>query len=267
MVSRTHGEVAAAHCASIFARSTSSSKSSTRASRAADATPARRTRGTCTRVIVRSTATILADPARDEALDRRFRASAACTRSPSTAAAQRSVARIGDVDRPFARPPQDDRRRLSRDDRRDSQLRQIDDRQCAACGARPPKPKDRAGVTRHVCNGFASLRDVELMDTPGVLPPKISKGTSQWMLALCGAVPRDKLRPARSRRGLPCAGCMRAPHAARSRSRGVRRARAASCAAAANIDYHNAAQSYIRAFNEGAFGRITLEAPDDAEAA
>ena len=33
------------------------------------------------------------------------------------------------------------------------------------------------------------------------------------------------------------------------------------------IDYHNAAQSYMRAFNEGAFGRISLESPDDAEAA
>jgi ribosome biogenesis GTPase A len=33
------------------------------------------------------------------------------------------------------------------------------------------------------------------------------------------------------------------------------------------IDYHNAAQSYISAFNDGAFGRISLEAPDDAEAA
>jgi ribosome biogenesis GTPase A len=33
------------------------------------------------------------------------------------------------------------------------------------------------------------------------------------------------------------------------------------------IDYHNAARSYIRAFNDGAFGRISLEAPDDPEAA
>jgi ribosome biogenesis GTPase A len=33
------------------------------------------------------------------------------------------------------------------------------------------------------------------------------------------------------------------------------------------LDYHNAAHSYIRAFNEGAFGRISLEAPDDTEAA
>ena len=33
------------------------------------------------------------------------------------------------------------------------------------------------------------------------------------------------------------------------------------------IDYHNAAQSYVSAFNDGAFGRISLEAPDDPEAA
>ena len=33
------------------------------------------------------------------------------------------------------------------------------------------------------------------------------------------------------------------------------------------VDYHNAAQSYISAFNDGVFGRISLESPDDAEAA
>jgi ribosome biogenesis GTPase A len=34
-----------------------------------------------------------------------------------------------------------------------------------------------------------------------------------------------------------------------------------------NVDYHNAAQSYIRAFNDGLFGRISLESPDDPKAA
>ena len=34
------------------------------------------------------------------------------------------------------------------------------------------------------------------------------------------------------------------------------------------IDYHNAAQSYISAFNDGTFGRISFEsAGDDAQAA
>jgi ribosome biogenesis GTPase A len=32
-----------------------------------------------------------------------------------------------------------------------------------------------------------------------------------------------------------------------------------------DVDLHNAAQSYIRAFNEGAFGRISFETPDDGE--
>jgi ribosome biogenesis GTPase A len=33
------------------------------------------------------------------------------------------------------------------------------------------------------------------------------------------------------------------------------------------VDYHNAAQSYIREFNDGGFGRISLEVPGDAETA
>ena len=36
---------------------------------------------------------------------------------------------------------------------------------------------------------------MELMDTPGVLPPKIPTAAAQWKLAICGAVPRDRYDP------------------------------------------------------------------------
>jgi hypothetical protein len=35
----------------------------------------------------------------------------------------------------------------------------------------------------------------------------------------------------------------------------------------AQIDYHNAAQSYLRALSGGEFGRFSFETPDDGEAA
>ncbi len=104
------------------------------------------------------------------------------------------------------------------------------------------------------------------MDTPGLLPPKLATRDTQWKLAICGAVPRDLYDPAEvaaafhhwllaqnARTEVPDL----ATFAAR---RGFIRQRG-------EIDYHNAAQSYIRAFNDGAFGRISLEAPDDPEAA
>jgi hypothetical protein len=46
------------------------------------------------------------------------------------------------------------------------------------------------------------------------------------------------------------------------RSRGS----AASCASGDEVDAHNAAGAYLRAFGEGKFGRITFEQPPEAVA-
>jgi len=127
------------------------------------------------------------------------------------------------------------------------------------------KIEARAGVTRQV-QWFRLASNVELMDTPGVLPPKITGAAAQWKLAICGGVPvgrydaqeviaafHDWLSAKRPHNTVPDLPTFAA-------ARGfVRRG--------AEIDYHNAAASYIRAFNEGLFGRISLEAPDDSEAA
>jgi ribosome biogenesis GTPase A len=56
------------------------------------------------------------------------------------------------------------------------------------------KTANRAGVTRQT-QWFRVGPGVELMDTPGVLPPKISGAAAQWKLALCGAVPRERYDP------------------------------------------------------------------------
>lgn len=135
----------------------------------------------------------------------------------------------------------------------------------ALLGRAAAKTEDRAGVTRHP-QWFRVGPHVELMDSPGVLPPKIPNAAAQWKLALCGAVPYERYDPqeiaaafhdwlvaARPRTAVPDLQTFAA-------QRGFLRR-------GGEPDYHNAAQSYLRAFNDGAFGRISLESPDDAEAA
>ena len=108
------------------------------------------------------------------------------------------------------------------------------------------------------------------MDTPGILVPKIPTAQAQWKLALIGAVPRERYDPYevsiefhRWLVGIRALGAPRCPILRRfAAARGfVRRG--------GEIDEHNAAQSYIKAFNDGVFGRISLEAPgdDDEQAA
>jgi ribosome biogenesis GTPase A len=135
----------------------------------------------------------------------------------------------------------------------------------ALLGRASAKTENRAGVTRQV-QWFRVAPNAELMDTPGVLPPKIAGPSASWRLAICGALPQDHYDPqevaaafygwlvARDPRS-------RVPDLAAFAAKGgfLRRG--------GEIDYHNAAHSYIRAFNDGAFGRISLETPDDAEAA
>jgi ribosome biogenesis GTPase A len=128
------------------------------------------------------------------------------------------------------------------------------------------KTENRAGVTRQL-QWFRMHPNVELMDTPGILVPKIATKDAQWKLAISGALPRDRYDPEqvavafhrwlkrrRPRTRVPDLETFAA-------SRGfVRRG--------GEVDYHNAAQSYVRALNEGAFGRISFESvDDDAQAA
>ncbi len=126
------------------------------------------------------------------------------------------------------------------------------------------KTEDRAGVTRQL-QWFKLSPALELMDTPGILVPKIGGGEAQWKLAMVGAVPRERYDAeeivgafyrwtvASRRDPAPDLETF-------AKSRGAVRA-------GGGYDLHNAARSYITAFNEGAFGRISLEAPDDAEVA
>lgn len=127
------------------------------------------------------------------------------------------------------------------------------------------KTEARAGVTKHV-QWFRLAQNVELMDTPGVLPPRIPSAAGQWKLALCGAVPAERYDAQEVVEAFHRWLVSRAPRTsvpdlhAFATARGFRQR-------GGDTEYHNAAHAYIKAFNEGAFGRISLEAPDDAEAA
>jgi ribosome biogenesis GTPase A len=127
------------------------------------------------------------------------------------------------------------------------------------------KTANRAGVTRQL-QWFRLAPGVELMDTPGVLPPSRLEAGAQWKLAICGALPHDRYDPQHVAAAFYSWLIERHPRTrvpspqAFAAARGFKRR-------GGEIDYHNAAQSYIRALNDGAFGRISFESPDDAEAA
>lgn len=128
------------------------------------------------------------------------------------------------------------------------------------------KTENRAGVTRQL-QWFRMAPGVELMDTPGILVPKISGKDAQWKLAICGALPRERYDPEEV-----AAAFYRWLTEHRPRTRVPDLAAFASARGfmlrGGEIDYHTAARSYIGAFDDGTFGRISFESPgDDAQAA
>jgi ribosome biogenesis GTPase A len=120
--------------------------------------------------------------------------------------------------------------------------------------------EDRAGVTR-TAQWFRAGDDIEVMDTAGILVPKIETPEAQWKLALAGAVPRERFDPED----------VVGRFAAWSAEQGLRRVPSLDAFAAergflrqGNIpDTHNAARSYIKEWNDGGFGRMTLEWPEE----
>ncbi|MDP9106797.1 MAG: ribosome biogenesis GTPase YlqF [Candidatus Eremiobacteraeota bacterium] len=119
------------------------------------------------------------------------------------------------------------------------------------------KAEDKAGVTRSL-QWFRVAPKLEVMDTPGILVPKIATPEAQWQLALTGALPRERFdaedvverfaawshehRPQSDVPGLETF----------ARARGFARR-------GGDVDLHNAAGAYLKDFNDGKFGRITFE--------
>lgn len=119
--------------------------------------------------------------------------------------------------------------------------------------------EDKAGVTRQL-QWFRVAANLELMDTPGILVPKIAGAQAQWMLALCGALPRERYdAEAVIAQFVAWAGAerpqLRVPSLeAFAAARGFKRH-------GSGLDLHNAAGAFLKDFNEGKFGRVTFETP------
>ncbi len=129
------------------------------------------------------------------------------------------------------------------------------------------KTENRAGVTR-ATQWFRAAPGLEVMDTPGILVPKIDSSQAQWMLAMTGAIPHERFDPqdvverfglwlrqeTEGRTAIPDLTTFADKRGFLNRG---------------NIsDLHNAATSYIKDFNDGKFGRMTFElASDDAQTA
>ncbi|HEY1428648.1 MAG TPA: ribosome biogenesis GTPase YlqF [Candidatus Tumulicola sp.] len=126
------------------------------------------------------------------------------------------------------------------------------------------KTENRAGVTRQL-QWFRLAPGIELMDSPGILVPKIATADAQWKLAISGAIPRDRFDAeevvATFHAWAQAAGKRSIPDLAEfARARGVVRR-------GGEYDLHNAASAYMAALNDGTFGRLTFEFADDAQAA
>jgi ribosome biogenesis GTPase A len=124
------------------------------------------------------------------------------------------------------------------------------------------KAADKAGVTRSL-QWFRVGPNLEVMDTPGILVPKIATPEAQWQLALTGALPRERFDPEEviaryvgwSRDHRPRANVPDLETYARARGFARR---------GGEVDLHNAAGAFIKDFGEGKFGRVTFEAAEPA---
>ncbi|MGH7728507.1 MAG: YlqF/YawG family GTPase [Vulcanimicrobiaceae bacterium] len=126
----------------------------------------------------------------------------------------------------------------------------------ALVGRRVARVEDRAGVTRGA-QWFKLGGALELLDTAGILAPKLEEPQARWKLAAVGAVPRARydaedvvahlLAWSEGRRGLPSLESF-------AQLRGHLRRGTLP-------DVHAAAATYLRAWNEGRFGAMTLDDP------
>lgn len=126
------------------------------------------------------------------------------------------------------------------------------------------KAEDKAGVTRSL-QWFRVQANLEMMDSPGILVPKIPTPEAQWMLALTGALPRERYDPevvvgnfiAWLAAQPPKPGRRRVPDLETfAKARGFLRK-------GSDLDLHNAAGAFIADFNDAKFGRITFEEPPE----
>ena len=133
-------------------------------------------------------------------------------------------------------------------------------------GRNVAKVENRAGVTKSL-QWFRVSPRLELLDSPGILMPKIETETGQWMLALTGALPRERYDARavierfhrywtihRGTAGIPSEVLPTLEEFAIQR--GFRRK-------GDQLDLENATRQYLKVFNEAGFGRYSFEQPGE----
>jgi ribosome biogenesis GTPase A len=122
--------------------------------------------------------------------------------------------------------------------------------------------QDKAGVTRHV--RWIALDDkVDILDTPGVLAPRVTSQTVAWQLAACGILPEsafdaedvvERLSAWLGRSATHSSGALEVETFARERGM-LRRG--------GEIDRRSAARAYLKEFRAGHLGRVTFELAEE----
>jgi ribosome biogenesis GTPase A len=121
--------------------------------------------------------------------------------------------------------------------------------------------QDRAGITRHV-RWLKLEQGVELLDTPGLLAPRIVSEDVAWQLAVCGSLPQTAFdveetvlhfhRWLQTHRPRLAA---KADLSAFAAARGMRRR-------GGELDGLNAARKFLSLFRAGELFRLTFELPE-----
>ena len=123
--------------------------------------------------------------------------------------------------------------------------------------------RDRPGVTRSL-QWLTLAPGIELLDTPGVLAPRITSRDAAWQLAACGSLPETAYQPEEvvERMGAWLRSHGHAVAAAHfdldefARAHGMLRK-------GGEIDRAGAARKLLAQFRQGAFGRFTFELPGE----
>jgi ribosome biogenesis GTPase A len=123
--------------------------------------------------------------------------------------------------------------------------------------------ENKPGVTRHV-RWIALDERVDVLDTPGMLEPRISNATTTWQLGLCGILPEGTFDAEEVAcaflswaRGLRPQILNGVDFEGLARERGMLRR-------GGEIDRPNAARALLKAFRDGRFGRFTFEFPGES---
>lgn len=121
---------------------------------------------------------------------------------------------------------------------------------------------NKPGVTRET-RWIAVSEHADLLDTPGVLEPKITNPTAAWQLALCGVLPESAFDPEEVVGHFHSWLGRHRPELAAATDLDVFARTHGMLRRGGELDRRNAARAMIAAFRAGKLGHVTFEQPKD----